>query len=297
MSSTTFRRPGFTLIELLVVIFIIGLLAALLLPAIYMATRLAQQNVMSMEIAGLKQGVEAYKLARNDYPPNFSEGAPPFYTTAPSTCVALRHLRAVYPKMNLAAMPAPGSQGVQFFTGGHADNIDEAEALVFWLSYTMDDVRDPLTATKSGNDFVFPKTRKVFFEFDEKRLVDYDNDGFYAYKPKYAKESHYVYFDSRSYGNTATKYNQGSGVARPYFKANGGAPTEVVAANTFQIICAGRDGDFGPVPGGTPPRKDITFGANGKYPTNTAPDFNSPNSTEKDNLTSFSEGILENLLP
>jgi hypothetical protein len=247
-----------------------------------------------MEIAGLKQGVEAYKLARNDYPPNFSEGD--YKLPAASNSVLRRHLVAVYPKINPAHLATGGTGPI--FSDSFANSIDEAETLVFWLSYTMDDVREPIAITKSGTEFNFPKTRKVFFEFDQKRLVDYDNDGFYAYKPKYAKDTHYVYFDSRSYGITTVKYDSQYPGARPYFAANGTAnPTAAINPTGFQIICAGRDGEFGPVPmsGMTAGRKDITFGANGKLPKNI--DVQSSNSPERDNLTSFSEGLLENLLP
>jgi len=66
------RRPrtGFTLIELLVVIVIIGILLALLLPAIVGAVRKANEARVSAEINTIAMGLEKFKSTYGEYPPS-----------------------------------------------------------------------------------------------------------------------------------------------------------------------------------------------------------------------------------
>jgi general secretion pathway protein G len=65
------RRPGgFTLIEILLVIVIIGMLAALLLPAISGAIRKAREASVGSEINLLAQAVTSFKSKYGDYPPS-----------------------------------------------------------------------------------------------------------------------------------------------------------------------------------------------------------------------------------
>ncbi len=62
-------RRGFTLVELLIVIIIIGLLAALLLPAIVKALCTARQGAAEHLIDNLSQATKSYELDQNGYPP------------------------------------------------------------------------------------------------------------------------------------------------------------------------------------------------------------------------------------
>lgn len=73
MIRPSFRRrsgSGFTLVELMVVIVIIGILIALLVPAIAGAVRKARDAQVSSEIQTLATSLAAFKEKYGDYPPS-----------------------------------------------------------------------------------------------------------------------------------------------------------------------------------------------------------------------------------
>src|SRR6476660_3460581 len=81
-------RFGFTLIELLVVIVILGILIALLLPAIQGAMRSARNATVTGEINQLAQAMADFKNRYGDYPPSrilLSENG--FYNTSDATFI------------------------------------------------------------------------------------------------------------------------------------------------------------------------------------------------------------------
>ncbi|QDT75926.1 DUF1559 domain-containing protein [Lacipirellula limnantheis] len=68
------RCAGFTLVELLVVIAIIGVLVALLLPAVQAARESARRQQCQSNLRQLSLGLANYESARGAYPPAFEYG-------------------------------------------------------------------------------------------------------------------------------------------------------------------------------------------------------------------------------
>jgi prepilin-type N-terminal cleavage/methylation domain-containing protein len=73
------RRCGFTLVELLVVIAIIGVLVAILLPAVQAARESARRLNCSHNLAQIGVGVLNYEAAHGVYPPGTIEPQGPIY--------------------------------------------------------------------------------------------------------------------------------------------------------------------------------------------------------------------------
>lgn len=72
-------RPGFTLVELLVVIAIIGIMVALLLPAVQAVRESARRLQCSQNLIQLGIALSNYESAHNVYPPGTIESQGPIY--------------------------------------------------------------------------------------------------------------------------------------------------------------------------------------------------------------------------
>jgi type II secretion system protein G len=200
------KRAGFTLVEMLVVIAIIGVLAAILVPTLMAAVKRAKTAAIALELDRISQAFIAYELDNKDYPPDFTNWD-----------AVLAHVRRAYPR-NTANVGAwlRSSTGSMPNDPLEPHNIDPAEALVLWLSRTTDDPRDPLGISGAGSG-----KPRVYFEFDETRLVDLDNDGWSEYVSKQASDAPYVYFDGRiqkanASSSSSTKVNTSAYVWAAY---------------------------------------------------------------------------------
>ncbi len=230
------QTRGFTLVELLVVITIIGILIAILVPAVQAARLAAKRMVITTELASLSQACEAYKNSVGDYPPNFNNAA-----------LLNRHLSK---RQRLA--PAQLTQFAAFVQGG-ATPIDPCEALPFWLGAQSTNGslhNNPVVPLQTGAIASRSGEPKSFFEFDASRLIDRDNDGWYEYAAPGTNGAPYVLFDSRSYANYTTNTvaigtvnGEDRGNTKPYLAAS--PPNSFVEPTRFQILSSGLDGKFG----------------------------------------------------
>ena len=108
------RSKGFTLVELLVVIAIIGILVALLLPAVQQAREAARRTMCINQIRQLSLAALNYESAKREFPPGYV-GAPKMYRRMPfssaisSFVFLLPYLeeRAIYDEQDIPLDPAP----------------------------------------------------------------------------------------------------------------------------------------------------------------------------------------------
>ena len=200
--------------------------------------------------------------------------------------------------------------------------LDPSEALVFWLSMLKNDPRQPFNS--SGDT-------TVLFPFDEKRLVDLDEDGWLSYVPPSGKSAPYVYFEMRTYnvdfppnqpiGNNPSfpspptcrwpplppraQPSMPAGVVYPFqtdrpvppssFWTNYKPNMKWANETTFQIISAGLDGEFGKDVYGDPSAPN----AHKIMPSNpvASPGILNWSVQDLDNISNFSDGkIFEDFL-
>ncbi len=74
MHSQRRSQSGFTLVELLVVIAIIGILVALLLPAVQAAREAARRMQCVNQLKQIGLAIQNFHSARNQYPTSHSYG-------------------------------------------------------------------------------------------------------------------------------------------------------------------------------------------------------------------------------
>lgn len=280
------QRSGFSLIELLVVIVIIGILMALVLPAIGGARLAARETAVSTEITQLDQAIVSFKARFGIEPPS-SLTIP---TSATGWSAADRQkVTRIWGQFNFTSLGG--------FPGGYPAspiNLNGAECLVFFLGGVnagtptspqligfSKNPQTPWSTTGANRDVPF------FDGFDVDRLVDIDGDNAVEFIDGLPDQrTPYLYFSSqgKSYRltNSATLFDDfdvhggptnSADMSAVYVGANGTTP---LRANGYQIISPGLDGLYGV--GGAYTNGDECVG---------------PRAAEADNITNFSGGRLK----
>ncbi len=281
------QRGGFTLVELLVVVTIISILIALVSTAVADAMTSAREARVLAEIAGIDMAMQNY-AADYGVPPDFSPYDGTSWNTAEAgyaQAVFMKHLMKRFPSSTIfvydAGNPNNVRPGINTAYGLDTDDLDAAEALVFWLGGFSQGGR--LIGFNANKGFPLDpggKRTTPLYDFDETRLLDRDGDGWLEYYPDAETGPPFVYFCSRgngvytpgaAYANAAVP---AFGFAVPYYKT----PTEPINSRSFQIIAGGvSDNTFGAAPASSP-----------LYPSGLQ--FRDG---DNDNLTNFHSGRLE----
>lgn len=356
-------RSGFTLMELMVVILIISILMGMMIYAVIGTKGPVTSAAVLNEINNLTAAVQNYKSDTMGYPPSAGDAySNPNDVNSGREARILQHLKLAYPAFvvgSYANLKKTITTNYNYLsmsgsvTPLNLDTLDQAEAVVFWLSglptpYNANGSRlasrklfgfhanpknpfqlDTATSNNAATIAIQYRTSPgKYFDFDEARLTDYDNDGWLEYVPNLTVASDrpapYVYFDAALYSQgswgrgtapsgtqpippytgypstTSSNYSQLMsewGLAVPYatfVDSNiATAPIEWQNPNSFQIICAGIDGQYGsvvstavrlPVFPNTSTFRGNGFGTMGSY-----------DEEEMDNLTNFAERAIGNV--
>jgi general secretion pathway protein G len=288
------NRSGFSLIELLVVIVIIGILMALILPAIGRVRYRAQVQQTAAELTQLDTAITKFESDFGVKP--YSElvvtedPATTSWDATPALQQTRTKLRRIWPQLSFTGMidfnadgaftgdggsdatiTLTGSESLVFFLGGVMSRDQNGNALVdpaevgttpTWIGFSKNPVTPFIT---SGGNRLGP-----VFTFDPARLVDTDGDGMMEYLDSLPDQKTPIYFVSsnngQGYSPAMSRYVQGDGKT-PWNK------------DTHQLISPGLDGELG---------FDPFAGLKGPYSDGMT--FTGARLAEGDNITNFKPG-------
>ena len=330
MKSSALRTPhsalrasaGFTMVEILVVVVIIAMLAGLTVAVALPARTKAKEALIVTEISQLDGALKAYKQKYGSYPPsnmaNEAEVRRHINKAFPQNLQTTDHIfwKAFY---NGTLAHLSGPQAMVFWLSGFTENPE------FPLS-TLQPLTPEFTFDKARLQFadVFVDEPPFNGYWDGETLsVDHDGDGLYDgpfYMPPDSDGAPYAYFHAKHYKGlyglgspklptaspmpryapeslvgSQTRPHPGAGIARPYAVDDNadGIPDRFANEDSFQIISAGLDGDYG--------SRDLgillLFPTGAGINVSTLTPADGYMDEDFDNLTNFSSSNLQSAIP
>ncbi len=256
-------RSGFTLIELLIVIVIIGILMALILPAIGRVRYRAQVQQVSAELTQLDTAMSKFDSDFGVGPASelvvTEDPTVTAWDSNASLILTRTRLRRIWPQLSFTGKIDFNADGA--FTGDSGSDstitLTGSEALVFFLAGVMsrdqnnNAIVDPgevsSTPTWVGfsknpvTPFISTGSNRIgpVFTFDPARLVDTDGDGMMEYLDSMPGQKTPLHFVSSNNGQ-----GYSSAVSR-YVQADGRTPLN---KDTYQLVSPGIDAALGFTP-------------------------------------------------
>lgn len=248
------QRGGFTLVELLVVITIIGVLAALIVPAVFQARVSAKNAAIKAEIDMLHMAIMNYKNELGSFPPCIDtryDGINPPSNIAPNTNVyqsngeAAKHISRLFPRCT-----DPASE-LNIVSVNDPSRTERSASDIVWLAFLYPPGQVPADAdlhltphnaihawlrgyTASPVNPLTAGQRKKLFDFDESRVIA----GLYT--PSEKPDSPFIYIDSSKYDTLSAGVPGSTTLGAIQRELN-----EYYNPDSFQILCAGQDEIWG----------------------------------------------------